>query len=166
MTAAAWWYRHQTRRLLRHLRDPRWELVLAVSPDVEGLQSRIWPPDLARVPQGRGDLGERMRTVLAKTPGPSILVGSDIPGIRSAHIAEAFSKLGGAASVIGPGSDGGFWLIGLQRPMRQSAKFFRGIRWSHAETLADTLPTLPKPVAFSSVLSDVDSAADLERKCT
>ncbi len=43
MTAAAWWFRHQCRRLLRELDDPRWRLVIAVSPDAEGRASRIWP---------------------------------------------------------------------------------------------------------------------------
>ena len=33
MTAAAWWFRHQTHKILRQLQDPRWELILAVSPD-------------------------------------------------------------------------------------------------------------------------------------
>jgi glycosyltransferase A (GT-A) superfamily protein (DUF2064 family) len=41
MGAAAWWYRHQTRTLIRRLRDPRWQIVLAVSPDREGLASRV-----------------------------------------------------------------------------------------------------------------------------
>ena len=67
MTAAAWWYRHQTRRLLSRLRDPRWTLLLAVSPDAQGLASRVWPLDLPRLPQGRGDLGQRMARVLAAT---------------------------------------------------------------------------------------------------
>ena len=43
MVGAAWWFRHQTRRLLRRLEDPRWQLVLAVAPDVEGLPRRRWP---------------------------------------------------------------------------------------------------------------------------
>jgi glycosyltransferase A (GT-A) superfamily protein (DUF2064 family) len=33
MVPAAWWFRHQTARLIRRLEDPRWELVLAVTPD-------------------------------------------------------------------------------------------------------------------------------------
>jgi hypothetical protein len=34
---AAWWMRHQTARVIRRLaRDPRWRLVLAVTPDAEG----------------------------------------------------------------------------------------------------------------------------------
>ena len=32
MIAAAWWFRHQVARLLRRVEDPRWRLVLAVSP--------------------------------------------------------------------------------------------------------------------------------------
>lgn len=64
MIAAAWWFRHQTQRLLRGLRDPRWDLVLAVAPDTQGMKSRVWPGDLLRIPQGRGDLGARMTRVL------------------------------------------------------------------------------------------------------
>ena len=30
LTTAAWWFRHQTRRLIRRLTDPRWDLILAV----------------------------------------------------------------------------------------------------------------------------------------
>ena len=41
MVGAAWWFRHQTGGLLRRLQDPRWELMLAVSPDVEGMNSRV-----------------------------------------------------------------------------------------------------------------------------
>ncbi len=33
MVPAAWWMRHQTTRLLRRLRDPRWDIWLAVAPD-------------------------------------------------------------------------------------------------------------------------------------
>jgi glycosyltransferase A (GT-A) superfamily protein (DUF2064 family) len=61
MTNAAWWFRHQTHRLIRALgRDARWQTILAVSPDFDGLQSRIWPGYLPRWPQGRGSLGDRM----------------------------------------------------------------------------------------------------------
>ena len=61
MTAAAWWFRHQSGSLIRRLgRDPRWQTVLAVSPDQEGLASRVWPYHLPRWPQGRGDFRPRL----------------------------------------------------------------------------------------------------------
>jgi len=163
MVEAAWWFRRQATRLIRDLRDPRWEIVLAVAPDRDGLLSRVWPSELRRIPQGGGDLGARMRRVLAATPGPTVMIGADIPGITRAHVWEAFGALGPNASVIGPAVDGGFWMIGLHMPGRQATGFFRGIRWSHAETLADTLPTLPTPYATVAVLSDVDTVDDLAR---
>ncbi|MDE0522262.1 MAG: DUF2064 domain-containing protein [Boseongicola sp.] len=158
---AAWWYRHQTRRLLRRLRDPRWQTVLAVTPDVEGFRSRAWPADLPRVPQGTGNLGQRMTRALSATPGPTLLIGSDIPGIRRRHIVAGFSALGRARTVIGPSCDGGFWLIGLHHPQRPPKDLFRGTRWSHQGTLADALHTLPRPIAMVDTLADVDTASDL-----
>ncbi len=161
MVTAAWWYRHQTRRLLRRLRDLRWQTVVAVTPDGEGFRSRVWPPDLPRIAQGTGNLGQRMTRALRATPGPTLLIGSDIPGIGRQHVASAFSALGRARSVIGPADDGGFWMIGLLHPQRPPKGLFRDTRWSHPETLADTLPTLPRPVAMTGALADVDTVADL-----
>lgn len=161
MTSAAWWFRHQSLGLIRRLRDPRWQLILAVAPDREGLTSRIWPADLPRLPQGRGDIGQRMARALAATPGPTVLVGADIPDITRQHIARAFAALGSAQTVIGPAADGGFWLVGLHHPQRQPGKLFRNVRWSHPETLADALPTLPGSIAFVDTLADVDIRDDL-----
>ena len=74
MGAAAWWFRHQTARLLRRLDDPRWQLILAVAPDRDGLQSRVWPAHLPRLPQGGGDLGARMARVFRSLPpGPACM---------------------------------------------------------------------------------------------
>ena len=161
LTNAAWWFRHQTRQLLRRLRDPRWYIVLAVAPDHEGLQSRVWPPDLPRLPQGPGNLGDRMARLLRATQGPSLVIGADIPGIERHHIAEAFSALGQNASVLGPAPDGGYWLVGLAHPSRAPNALFQSVRWSTKDAMRDTEGTLPIPVAHVSALRDVDTVADL-----
>jgi hypothetical protein len=163
MTEAAWWFRHQTRDLLRRLRDPRWEIVLCVSPDKPGMESRFWPRDLRRIPQGEGDLGARMARMLGCTPGPTVLIGADILGITGDHIARAFRSLGSARSVLGPATDGGFWLVGLRFTQRPPSGIFESVRWSHADTMKDAIGKLPHPVAFIDTLSDVDTAADLAR---
>src|SRR5690606_6924730 len=94
MTAAAWWFRHQTARLLRRVDDARWRTVIAVSPDRNGMISRIWPGHLPRRPQGAGNLGDRMaRLIRSAPPGPVIVIGADIPGITHTHIARAFATL-------------------------------------------------------------------------
>ncbi|WP_420585912.1 TIGR04282 family arsenosugar biosynthesis glycosyltransferase [Ruegeria sp.] len=163
MVGAAWWFRHQTRSLIRRLRDPRWQIVLAVSPDREGLTSRIWPADLPRAPQARGDLGDRMGRMLRGMPkGPVCLIGADIPGITPGHIARAFDALGQAQMVFGPAPDGGYWLVGAQRYGALPSHLFRDVRWSTENTLADTLATVPgMRVALLDQLRDVDTVADL-----
>ncbi|OAN96235.1 TIGR04282 family arsenosugar biosynthesis glycosyltransferase [Sulfitobacter geojensis] len=163
LTASAWWFRHQTRRLLRRLRDPRWDIVLAVSPDREGMQSRVWPQELRRRPQGRGDLGARMARMLGQvSQGPACLIGADIPAITRKEIAQGFAALGNHDAVFGPAPDGGFWLTGLKHPRRQPPHFFKNVRWSSEYALADSIATLPDHrIARIATLRDVDTADDL-----
>ena len=162
MTNAVWWFRHQTNALLRNLRDPRWQIVLSVSPDC-AVASRAWPQDLQRIGQGRGDLGRRMQRALA-TPkvGNRVLIGADIPGVRTNHIADAFRALGRNDAVFGPATDGGFWLVGFRRQPPKNA--FANVRWSSPDALSDTLANLDHVrVGIAKTLRDVDTARDLPR---
>jgi len=163
MAAAAWWFRHQALDLLRRLDDPRWQLWLAVAPDAAGRASRVWPAHLPRIPQGGGDLGDRMaRLFRILPPGPTVIVGADIPGITPRHIARAFRRLGHREAVFGPAEDGGYWLIGLRRSVPPPAGLFHGVRWSTSDALADTIATLRgSRIALIDRLRDVDCAADL-----
>lgn len=163
MPAAAWWFRHQTRALLRRIEDPRWRVVLAVAPDREGMASRVWPAHLQRWPQGPGNLGDRMARVFRQAPpGPVCIVGADIPGITRHHIAAAFAALGPAEAVIGPAPDGGYWLIGLKRSRAVPRGLFDGVRWSSAHARADTRQRLQgMRIAEVAQLADVDTVDDL-----
>lgn len=162
---AAWWFRHQTRRLIRRLSaDPRWKTTLAVAPDVEGRTSRNWPAAIRRQPQGSGDLGDRMARILRSAPaGPALIVGADIPGILPHHIASAFAALGTRDAVFGPALDGGFWAIGVKNTRALHRSFLKDVRWSSEHALSDTLATLRGySVAFVKELGDVDSFEDLK----
>lgn len=162
MVGSAWWFRHQTRALLRRLRDPRWDLVLAVSPDAEGLASRIWPADFSRWAQGRGDLGDRMGAAFDAMPiGPVCIIGADIPDVTRLRIAEAFAALGPNEAVFGPAHDGGYWLVGLKR-MRRHVGLFDGVRWSTEHALVDSVASLRGArVGYVEKLRDVDTVSDL-----
>jgi len=154
--------RQATATLLQRVAyDRRWQTTLAVAPD-QGLGSRVWPRGIARRPQGGGDLGTRMQRIFAgKRAGPMLIVGTDVPGIRPAHIAEAFRRLGRHDAVLGPATDGGYWLVGLRRRPRVPRPF-ASVRWSTPHALADTLSNLQGcAVAFVATLSDVDNASDL-----
>jgi rSAM/selenodomain-associated transferase 1 len=140
--------------------DGRWSTTLAVTPDAEA--SRLWPRGVPLIGQGRGDLGARMQRLFDRAPpGPVVIVGTDIPGVRCAHIAAAFRRLGRHDAVLGPATDGGYWLIGLRRRPRV-LRPFRGVRWSTEHALADTLANLRgHSIARLATLCDVDSPADL-----
>lgn len=163
MVAAAWWFRHQVRALLRRLEDPRWDLVLAVHPDRAGMGARVWPAHLERMAQGRGDLGLRMRRVFRARPkGPVCIIGGDIPGVQRCHIARAFRALGDHDAVFGPALDGGFWLVGLKRRGPLPAGLFREVRWSTEHALADSMRGLEgHRVAQVDRLRDVDELRDI-----
>ncbi len=163
MVGAAWWFRHQSAALIRRLRDPRWQIVLSVAPDREGMASRCWPSDLARMPQGHGDLGQRMSRAMGRIPvGRVCLVGADIPGLSRKHVARAFGALGSSDVVFGPAEDGGFWLVGVHHGGAVPVGLFRDVRWSGEHTLKDAVASVAgRRVALVDRLRDVDVAADL-----
>jgi rSAM/selenodomain-associated transferase 1 len=163
--AAAHWFRRQATGLIRRLsRDPRWEVIVLVSPDRDGLASRVWPCGPRRMAQGRGDLGARMaRALQGAPPGPVVLIGGDIPGVTPAHVARAFKALGRSEAVFGPADDGGFWLVGLARSGRAAPRaLFKDCRWSTADALADAeASAAPLRIARVDTMRDVDTADDL-----
>jgi len=154
-------YRRLSSNIIQRLRpDPRWQTVIAVTPDT-ALRSPIWPAAIARVGQGPGDLGQRMQRIMDQSgPGPVIIVGTDIARITPAVIAEAFARLAGADAILGPAGDGGYWLVGLGRSCRVP-RAFREVRWSGPYALGDTRQNLAGArVAQAARLEDVDTAAD------
>ena len=163
MTNAAGWYRHQTARLLRRLRDPRWRIVLAVAKTPNQPDPPIWPKQLQRVNQGTGDLGQRMKRLLSRfQTTPALIIGSDIPEIEKCHIAEAFKRLSKNQFVFGPSTDGGFWLAGAPRRASLPSSIFTNCRWSTEFALMDAKCSLSdRSYEDIATLSDVDDVNDL-----
>ena len=163
LTASAWWFRHQVKRLLRRIDDPRWNVVLAVAPDRAGMLSRVWPAYFERIAQGQGDLGDRMARVMQAIPvGPVCVIGADIPDIGPVQIGRAFAALGTSDAVFGPAPDGGFWLVGLKRTNPMPPKLFQDVRWSTEHALGDTRASLGGlRVALIDELQDIDTVDDL-----
>jgi hypothetical protein len=148
-------------RLLRELKgDGRWRLVLCVTPDGAAGRGAGLPAGPPRVAQGPGDLGRRMSRVMRRLgPGPVVIIGSDIPGIRRHHVARAFRALGDHDAVFGPSEDGGYWLVGLKRRPRV-VEIFGNVRWSSPHALADTRANLAanQKIAMLEYLADIDEA--------
>lgn len=164
--AALAFYRRTLARLLKGLgQDGRWTTWLAVTPAAAARRRQPWQAGLPLMAQAEGNLGDRMATVFRDLPpGPAIIVGSDIPDLRPAHIAAAFRLLDDNDVVFGPTPDGGYYLIGL-RPERRDGPLFEQVRWSTRHALADTRASLPRGcrIAHLPELMDIDTGDDLAR---
>ena len=142
-----------------------WQTWLGLTPDETIFDHRLYPPMAGRLPQGGGDLGDRMARCLARFgPNPVLIVGSDIPDIDRSHIAAAFDALRRHELVFGPSVDGGYWLVGAAQGSRVGA-LFDGVRWSTEHALADSLDNV-RPgvrVAMLEELADIDDGAAYDR---
>ena len=114
-----------------------------------------------------GDLGRRMNHALNQTLAaghPAILIGGDCASLGAAELRTAFGLLAADhEAVLGPAADGGYVLIGLNRP---SPALFRGIAWSTPTVLAATRRRLRRAGMNWAELPpgwDVDTPADLRR---
>lgn len=163
----AWqFYRRNLERIINRMSaDKRWTTWLAVTPD--GASVQIGQRDRIRaMDQGTGDLGVRMsRTMTMLPPGPAVIIGTDIPDIQRSDIQLAFWQLGKHDAVMGPATDGGYWLVGLKRTPRIPDVFSR-VRWSGPHALSDTVVNLTRQgleVHMLRELEDVDDAGSYAR---
>ncbi len=122
---------------------------------------------ISYVPQATGALGRRMHLAMQRAfDGGArrvVLVGTDIPGLTSDILLQAFSALNEKALVLGPSTDGGYWLVGMTRP----ANIFDNIVWSQRDVLQKSLALArQKGLAphLLAPLSDLDTPDDLVRE--
>jgi hypothetical protein len=89
-----------------------------------------------------------------------LLIGSDLYDLEPCHIYEAFKKLDKNDVIIGPASDGGYYLIGLKKLY---PKIFENKNWGTSTVREDTLKDLEKvDVHLLPMLNDVDVIEDIE----
>lgn len=161
-------YRTTLARVLRTVSaDPRWETIVALTPDKSVAEANGSVGGIKVIAQGEGELGARMVRCLrdAAARRPTIIIGSDIPDITPAHISAGFRALGRAPFVLGPAEDGGYWLIGARHPERLRRDALAGVRWSTSHARADTVARLgaAKVATLPFELEDIDDAAAYHR---
>ncbi len=120
--------------------------------------------------QGGGNLGCRMQRQLrqgfARGAERVVVIGTDLPGLECRDLSRALLLLQTDPLVIGPATDGGYWLIGMNRAgfQRAGARLMSGIAWGGAEVLAQTLARaalLDLPPRLLRPQRDLDDRADL-----
>ncbi len=122
--------------------------------------------ELDTLGQPTGDLGERLSYGFSwafdRGADRVAAIGTDCIELTSEGIEEAFERLRHSDGVVGPACDGGYYLIGLSRPLPE---VFHDIPWSSDRTASVTLERFEK--AGASVdrlepLRDIDTWEDLE----
>ena len=96
-------------------------------------------------------------------PTKVIAIGADCPQLPAAEIQTAFDLLDHNDVVIGPSTDGGYYLIGMQGSL---VEVFDGIDWSTPAVLPQTidrLNQLNKSHALLTARTDVDDQNDLQQ---
>jgi rSAM/selenodomain-associated transferase 1 len=137
----------------------------------EGKISEWLGRDLSYFPQEGRDLGERMKNALRRTFSDGfsrvLLMGSDVPDLTDEVIDAAF-ELNDCDAVIGPSSDGGYYLIGF-KSFTFIPEIFEGIPWSTDCVFERTIKILSRYDYKIHVLSewrDVDRLDDLKALVT
>lgn len=123
-------------------------------------------PDLPRLAQGDGGLGERMAHVYATLRArhsAALLIGTDLPQLSPDALAAALHALvdGQVDLVLGPSEDGGFWLVGGRVDLPLAA--WTAPRYSTVHARSDFLAALPQGlrVHLLDVAHDLDEPEDL-----
>jgi rSAM/selenodomain-associated transferase 1 len=121
---------------------------------------------VVRSQQGPG-LGERLGQafdeLLAGPEDRAVVVGADCPDLEPTIVREAFDLLESRDVVVGPASDGGYFLIGLRRA---APRLFEGVAWGTGRVLDQSLERAKRSglaTALLGGLADLDTPDDLIR---
>ncbi|MDX1567988.1 MAG: TIGR04283 family arsenosugar biosynthesis glycosyltransferase [Longimicrobiales bacterium] len=169
-------YRRIGRRVVDQIRGGPYETVVCYDPPAarESVRSWLGEEGLTFRPQKGPDLGTRMAEAFDWAFGRSLdgpdggqrevcIVGTDAPGVEQGVVTEAFRSLEEADLVLGPASDGGYYLLALSEPRPE---LFREIEWSTPEVLDATLQraeSLGLRVRLLEERTDLDTSEDLAR---
>lgn len=129
----------------------------------------VVPEAIRLLPPRRVGLGESLRDaasdLLAAGYGAACLVNADSPSLPTAVLVEAARVLAmpGDRVVLGPATDGGYYLIGLKNP---HWRLFEDISWSTERVFPETVARAAEiglQVVTLPVWYDVDDVASLRQ---
>jgi rSAM/selenodomain-associated transferase 1 len=139
--------------------------VLVYSPaEAEGYFAQLARGRFALTAQAEGDLGRRiaafMEAELRTGADPVVVIGADSPTLPLPFIDQAFRELQEAEVVLGPATDGGYYLLGCARRL---PPVFDGMAWGGPSVLFDTVARLGSAWGKLALLPpwyDVDTLDD------
>ncbi len=153
----------KTAKLLKSYRDITIEIHFAGGN--KQLLTEWLGKDIEYIPQTAGDLGKKMRLAFERAFSLGskrvVTIGTDCPDINQSILEEAFDLLSKQDLLIGSATDGGYYLIGLNRTIPE---LFADISWGTDRVLNQTKAIstqLNLNTYYLKTLSDVDRPEDL-----
>ncbi|MDQ2721203.1 MAG: TIGR04282 family arsenosugar biosynthesis glycosyltransferase [Bacteroidota bacterium] len=130
------------------------------------IEEDIWNNKLFKKEIQKGnDLGKRMENAFINAfeseYKKTIIIGTDCLEINKVILESAFSALDNFDIVIGPASDGGYYLLGMKK---LHSFFFKNVKWSTDTVLNDTIALCNQHQLgyfLLPELSDIDEEKDL-----
>ena len=133
--------------------------------ELAGMQNWLGPDRQYKL-QGDGDLGKKLKQAFddAFTAGAQrvVTIGCDCPGLSREHIGRAFDALYFKVLVLGPATEGGYYLIGIKQPL---GALFNNILWGTDKVFEATVSVaqqLGLSIEILEELHDVDRPEDLK----
>lgn len=144
----------------------RGKLILTVSPSIHHplFQNLARNNNLDLEVQIAGDLGGKMAHVMGKGIeqfGSAVVMGCDVPQITDEILVQVHRLLVEKHNVIGPASDGGFYLLGLSSIERG---IFTGVDWGSDRVITricQNFQCLGITLSHCAELRDIDDWDDL-----
>ena len=147
------------------------DLVIAYTPaEAQPDLQALIGDDFIYIPQIGADLGKRLISATqwaAEHKYTKILiVGSDSPTLPISYISQATTLLDSRDTVIGPSTDGGYYLIGFSADALTTTvpHVFEEIAWSTAEVFQQTVTRIREAKVTLGLLPlwyDIDTTEDL-----
>jgi rSAM/selenodomain-associated transferase 1 len=157
------------KKMLRSILSDLDEIELKLSIFYTGCDAQEageWLPGHRLYPQVEGDLGRRLyraaAQIFAEGATQVFLIGADCPGLDAALFEKAAAALlAGTDVVIGPATDGGYYLLGMKG---LHAELFDDISWGTASVQRQTEQAAAKTglkVTFLEEKTDMDFWHDI-----
>ncbi len=129
---------------------------------LEGRPGPWLPAGFEVVPQVQGGLDQRLAAAWAHAGGPGVQIGMDTPQVTGPDLDRALATLlePQVDAVLGPATDGGWWLLGLRRA---DPRVFLGVPTSRADTgrlQLERLVELDLVTRLVAERADLDTMAD------
>jgi len=160
-------YKKLVIKILNQIDSNNYDISIYYFPENKKNEVKKWInlPDIKYLPQSGDDLGVKMLNAFKDSISlkytKTVIIGTDCLEITNSLLSQSFDLLDNSDLVLGPATDGGYYLIGLKAVVET---IFQDIHWSTEKVLKQTI-NKAKEIKLSYKLldfnNDIDTLEDL-----